>query len=174
MKTGTGVSLWAVADTYMAALADLADRPDLPAEVIADTLEAVQGDLQVKAANVAAFVRNCEAEASLLADHAKALKERAAKAQLLADRLKAYIATQMLRCDLKEVKHEDTRIVLVANPPAVQIEDELAIPADFMRVPTPPPPPPAAPDKKAIGEELKAGRSVPGCVLLKSYRLKIE
>lgn len=173
MKPGTSVTLYQVADIYLKALHELAERDDLPPEVVEGTL-ALHGQLAVKAANVAAFVANCEVEAAALAARAKELSDRAKRAQKVADGLRAYLASQLLRAGVKEAKHEDTRVLLVKNPPAVKIEDELLLPEKFLRTPPPPPPPPAEPDKKAIGDALKAGEVVPGAVLLQSYRVKID
>lgn len=174
MTGATGVTLYKVADEYLEALAGLAARDDLPADVVADTLDAMRGDLEVKATSVAAYVRNVEDEALLLGARAKELQARAKRAQTIADGLRAYLAVQLMRAGVKEAKHGDMRVTLVANPPAVQIEDELALPPEYLRVPEPPPPPPAAPDKKAIADALKAGTEVPGALLLKSYRVKID
>ena len=191
---GQSVKLYEVADTYVAALADLASRDDLPPEVIANTLEAVQGEVQVKACNVAAFVRNVEAEAEILAARARELSARAKRAATLADGLKGYLANNLLRCNLTEAKSGDILLKLRKNPPAVQIQDEGAIPTKFMRTPEPAPPPKAAPDKKAIGDAIKAAREaydaqlhalpegaekppfiepVPGATLLNSFRVEI-
>lgn len=172
--TGAAVRLYEVADDFIKAVAELTERDNLPADVIADTLEAVHGELVVKATNVAGFVRNVEIEAENLAARAKEMAARAKRATTLADGMKAYLAAHLLRCDVKEVKHEGMRIALVKNPPSVMIENEALVPEEFKRVPPPAPVPPAAPDKTAIAAALKAGLPVEGCSLSTSYRLKIE
>lgn len=174
MSAGTAVRLYEVADDFIRAVAELTERDDLPAEVIADTLEAVKGELEVKAANVAGFIRNAEIEAEALAARAKELQARAKRAQTLADGFKAYLATHLLRCDVKSVEHDGIRVALVKNPAAVEIVDAALVPEDFKRLPPVPPPPVAQPDKNAIAVALKAGLEVEGCRLLQSYRVKIE
>jgi hypothetical protein len=174
MSTGTGVKLYEVADTYLLALTDLAQRDDLPAEVIADTLEAVKGEVEVKAANVAAFVKNVEVEAEVLKQRAAALSARAKKAATVADGLKAYLAMNLLRCQVKEVKTGDIHVRLVKNPPAVQITELSLVPAEFKRTPAPEPPPEPVPDKIAIAAALKGGLPVEGCTLIQSYRVSID
>jgi hypothetical protein len=171
MSTGTAVRLYEVADDFIRAVAELTERDDLPAEVVNDTLAAVKGDLEVKATNVAAFVRNVEIEAEGLAQRAKDLQARAKRAKTLADGMKAYLARELLRCDVKEVKHDGLRVCLAKNPPAVEIVDAAKVPEDFMRTPAAPPP---EPDRDAISKALKAGLDVEGCRLLQSYRVKIE
>jgi Siphovirus Gp157 len=172
--TGTAVRLYEVADSFIRAVAELTERDDLPAEVIADTLDAVHGELVVKATNVAGFIRNVEIEAGELAARAKDMQARAKRAQALADGMKAYLTSHLLRCDVHEVKHEGLRVVLVRNPPAVQIVNEKLVPEEFKREPPPAPPPPRLPDKKAIAEALKVGVPVEGCELIQSWRVKIE
>jgi hypothetical protein len=107
----------------------------------------VKGELEVKATNVAAFVRNVEIEAEGLAQRAKDLQARAKRAKTLADGMKAYLARDLLRCDVKEVKHDGLRVCLVKNPPAVEIVDAAKVPEDFMRTPEPAPPPEPDRDK---------------------------
>jgi hypothetical protein len=49
------------------------------------------------------------------------------------------------------------------KPARVDIEDENAIPPELMRVPAP------APDKVAIGKQLRAGVAVPGARLIGNH-----
>ena len=67
----------------------LTDSDDLPAEVIADTLEALEGDFESKAVQVAKFVLSLQANAAAVADAAKAMKERAERIQKRADSIRA-------------------------------------------------------------------------------------
>ena len=56
-----GMSLYHMTEQYRAALAELSDA-DLPEEVVADTLEALEGELVQKGQAVAAFALNLGAE----------------------------------------------------------------------------------------------------------------
>ena len=53
----------------------------------------------------------------------------------------------------------------------MNVLDAAMIPADFLR--TPPAPAPA-PDKTAIAAALKAGQVVPGCELVRGFRLAVK
>ena len=56
----TDLTLYTIADQYLQDLQKLQDM-DLDEQTFADTLESLSGDLEVKATNVAMFVRNLEA-----------------------------------------------------------------------------------------------------------------
>jgi hypothetical protein len=171
MSAGTAVRLYEVADDFIRAVAELTERDDLPADVINDTLAAVKGDLEVKATNVAAFARNVEIEAEALAQRAKDMAARAKRARTLADGMRAYLARELLRCDMKEVTHDGMRIALAKNPPAVEIVDIGKVPEEFKTHA------PAAHRRARQGRDRQGveGRlDVEGCRLITSYRVKIE
>ena len=69
-------ALYLIVDEYRAAATQLADL-DLPPEVVADTLESLAGDLEVKAQNVAHMVRALEADATAIKQWAKDAEARA-------------------------------------------------------------------------------------------------
>ena len=164
------MSLYVLADEYKQAATQLADL-DLPDEVVADTLESLQFPIEQKAANVAMFVRNLESTAEAIraaegemAKRRKALENRAAS-------VREYLKANMLRTGITKIECPMFKISVRDNPVAVRVIDETAIPAKFMRQPEPPPP---SPDKKAIGEALKAGEEVSGCALERGNRLEIK
>jgi Gp157 protein len=68
--------LYEIAETYLRALDDLADIEDLPEQAITDTLEGLQGEFEVKAINVAGYIRNIEAEASAVEQARKGMERR--------------------------------------------------------------------------------------------------
>lgn len=164
------MSLYVLADEYQQAATQLADL-DLPDEVVADTLESLQFPIEQKAANVAMFVRNLEATAEAIkaaegemAKRRKALESRAAN-------VREYLKVNMLRTGITKIECPLFKISVRDNPASVRVIDESVIPSQFMRQPDPPPP---SPDKKAIGEALKSGDDVPGCVLERGNRLEIK
>jgi hypothetical protein len=63
----SNLSLYQISGNYLQALDILTDPDhDLPADVIANTLEALGGELEDKAVNVAKFLRNMEAVAEAI------------------------------------------------------------------------------------------------------------
>lgn len=166
----TALTLYEIAREYKTDLDKLAEL-DLDDQTLEDTLGSLGGELEVKAQNVACFIRNLEATAeqikaaeAQMAARRKALENRAA-------RVKDYLHASMLVAGVEKIECPLFRMSVRSNPPAVEVYQPNLIPAQFMRQPEPPP---AVPDKKAIGEKLKAGQDVPGCRLVHGNRLEIR
>ena len=166
----TGTALYILANEYLSAAQQLADL-DLDAQTVADTLEGLSGDLEVKATNVAMFARNLEATAEAIkgAEAQMALRRKAIENR--AASVREYLKAQMERTGISEIASPHFKLAIRKNPAAVVIDAASQIPAEFMRQPEPPPP---APDKKAIAAAIKAGKEVPGAHTEQSTRLEIK
>lgn len=154
------------------ALAD--SDADIPDEVLRDTLEGLQGALEVKATNVARFVRNQESLADAIEGAAKQMRERAARVRRRTDSMRQYLLANMTLAGINRIESAELVLAVRKNPPAVVIDDPAQIPAEYMRTPEPPPPPTPVPDKKLIGDAIKAGTAVPGCHIEQGQRLEIK
>jgi len=163
-------ALYQLTDQYRLAAERLADL-DLPDEVIADTLEGMAGELEVKATNVAAFARNLETTAAAIKDAEASMAARRKALERRAESLRHYLLHNMQRAGIKRIDSPHFTLSVKDNPPAVDVFDVFQLPAEFMRQPEPPPP---APDKPAIKEALKAGVDVPGARLTQSQRLEVK
>ena len=164
------IALYQLADLYVQDLQRLADL-DLDEQTVADTLESLSGDLEVKATNVAAFARNLEATAEAINGAEAQMAARRKAIEKRAERLKAYLKMNMERTGILKIESPQFCISVKKNPPAVHVEAPELVPAEFLK--TPPPPPPVA-DKKAIADALKAGQDVPGCRLEQGTRIEIK
>ena len=152
-------------------LENLADSDDLPAAVIANTLEGIEGEFDDKAIAVAKFVLSLEANAAAVAEAAKAQAQRAARIQKRADALAAYVCFHMQALQRRKIESPEVRLSVRKNPPAVVITDEHAIPPQFWVQPEPPP---KRLDKKAIKAAIDAGERVDGAFVDASERLDIR
>jgi len=144
---------------------------DIPPEVIRDTLEGLEGEIQDKAHSIACMVRNIEAEADAVAEAAKELAERSKRMQRRADEMKNYLLFQLQACGMTRLPFKEFTVAVRDNPESVRINDDAKIPAEFMVTPEPPPP---APDKKALKAALKTGAEIPGVWLERGQRLEIK
>ena len=163
-------ALYELAADYRAAADTLADL-DLDPQTVADTLEGLAGDLEIKAQNVAMFARNLDATAAAIkaaeagmAARRKAIENRAAS-------LRDYILRNMQHAGIQSIECAYFKLSQRENPPAVVIDAVDLIPAAFMVQPDPPPP---SPDKKAIAAAIKAGCDIPGAHIERGVRLDIR
>lgn len=144
---------------------------EIDEQTLTDTLEGLRYPVEQKCMNVAAVARNLEAVAESIKQAETEMAARRRALQNRADRLRAYLKMGMEGAGISEVSCPLFKIAIRTNPPAVVIDAESLIPAEFMRVPEPPPP---TPDKKAIAEAIKAGKEIPGCHLASGTRVEIR
>lgn len=163
-------ALYVLAQDYRAAAEKLADL-DLDEQTIADTLEGLSGDLEVKAVNTAMVARNMQGLAAQIKEAEQAMAARRKALEGRAERLTAYLLANMQHAGISKIESPHFCLSIKNNPAAVVINEPGLIPAEFMRQPEPPPP---SPDKTAIKEAIKAGKEVPGAHLAQGVRLEIK
>jgi len=166
-------ALYALTNQYLALAEKLSDG-DFDAATIADTIEAsgITDEIAEKAQGLEYVARGAEAH-NLAIDaeiaRLQALKQHRMK---VAAGLRGYLLDNMQRMQIERIDCPMFSISIRKNPPAVEIFDQLSLPAQFMVVPEPKPPV-AAPDKKAIAAAIKAGQDVPGAKLVQGVRLNV-
>lgn len=165
-----GLTLYRLADEFQLAAERLADL-DLDEQTLSDTLEGLQGALEVKATNVAQFCKNLEATAESIKQAESQMSARRTAIENRAKRIREYLKLNMERTGILKIESPYFKIAIRDNPPAVVIDAASQIPETFMRQPEPPP---AVPDKKLIAEALKMGADVPGCHLERGTRIEIK
>jgi hypothetical protein len=164
------LTLYHLSANYLQALDFLTDpEADLPAEAVKDTLEALAGELEDKAVNVAKFLRNMEAMADAIktaeADMAKRRKALENRVQWLKD----YLKGNMEHSGITKIECPYFKLSIQSNPASVNILDEVAIPDQFKeqvvswKI-----------DKTAIKKAILAGQSVAGASLVNGTRLVIK
>jgi hypothetical protein len=164
------LALYQLADMYVQDLQRLADL-DLDEQTVADTLEGLAGDLEVKATNVAAFARNLEASAEAIKGAEAQMAARRKAIEKRAESLKSYLKANMERAGILKIESPQFCLSIKKNPPAVAVVAQEIVPAEFFKALPPPPP---VLDKKAVADALKGGQDVPGCRLEHGTRLEIK
>jgi hypothetical protein len=163
-------SLYEIAATYRNDAATLADL-DLDDQTLADTLEGMAGELEVKAQNVVMFAKNLDATAVAIKEAEQSMSARRKAIEKRADSLRAYVLSSMQLAGVKSIECPYFKLAVQNNPPAVDVFDAKQIPAHLMKRPEPPP---AAPDKAAIKALLTEGLDVPGAIIVVGQRLVIK
>jgi hypothetical protein len=164
------LTLYQLSTQYVQALDVLTD-PDaeLPAEAVNDTLEALAGELEEKAVNVAKFLRNMEATAEAIKAAEVNMAKRRKTLESRVQWLKDYLKSNMEHSGMTEIECPYFRVTIQSNPPAIEIFDEDLVPAEFKE-----PVVNWKVDKTAIRKALQAGQSVAGASLSQGARLVIK
>jgi len=163
-------ALYQLAAEYRDAAERMADL-DLPAEVIADTLEGLAGDIEAKATNTAQMVRNLEALCDQIKAAEKAMAERRKALEARADWLRSYLLANLIAAGISKVESPWFSLTVRQNPPSVALDDVSLIPTDYWRALPPPPP---VIDRVAIKAAIEAGQDVPGARVVRGQRLEIK
>jgi aromatic ring-opening dioxygenase LigB subunit len=127
-------SLYQLSAEYQMAFAELMEIPDLPAEVIRDTLEGLAGDLETKSINVAAYFLSLDAQAAAIKEAEAKMAARRKAIEAKSARLKDYLKQNMQACEIQKISCPEFEISLRKNPPSVIIDDESLIPLEFIEI----------------------------------------
>lgn len=139
----------------LAALAETADE-DL-AVALRDTMEGIEGEFQEKGKAIAMITLNIDGDLEAIQSQIDRLTERKRIITNRKESLKEYLRSNMDAAGITKITHPLFTITCGKGKPIVVIDDEKAIPDDFVNVKVT-----SAPDKAAIAKALKDGQEVPG------------
>ena len=139
----------------LAALTETADE-DL-AVALRDTMEGIEGEFQEKGKAIAMITLNIDGDLEAIQSQIDRLTERKRVINNRKESLKEYLRSNMDAAGITKITHPLFTITCGKGKPIVVIDDEKAIPDDFVNVKVT-----SAPDKAAIAKALKDGQEVPG------------
>lgn len=149
------------------AVLNMALDPDIPADAIADTLEAIGGEIEIKAENSAVIMQELNAEIEKLKAEEKRLEARRKQFETNAAAIKDRIYNAMKQTGKKKFKTTLFNFSICKNPPKLVIDDETKIPKKYLI------PQPAKIDNAAIREFLKGAKSCKYAHMEQGETLKI-
>lgn len=147
------------------------DLEEIDEQTLLDTLEGLEGEIQIKAQSCAATVRNMEVFADAIDAAAEQMKKRADRLRGKSGWLRAYLLNNMQAAGISKISAPEFTVSVRKNPPSVLVNESTKLPDEYMVFPPPPPP---RPDKKKIAEALKAGQVIDGCELVQGERVEIK
>lgn len=140
-------------------------------ETILDTLEGNSTELAAKVEDYGYVIKNRYAFTDAMqAEIDRMMARREAELNRI-DRIEKWLLSSMIACNYTKMEGPAFTISVQNNPEKVEIDGE--VPAEYMRTPEPKPPV-AVPDKKLILADLKAGKDVLGCHIVRTQRLVIK
>ena len=146
---------------------DMADDPDIDPQVIADTLEGIEGEIEDKADGYAMVIRQLEADVLTIRMEEERLARRRRLIDANIDRMKASLQAAMKTTGKTKFKTSLFSFGIQKNPASVVIDDEAKIPLRFL-IAQPP-----KIDKAAIKKDL-TGISRPWAHLEQTEILRIR
>jgi hypothetical protein len=139
-------------------LADLADAGDEDLAVaVRDTMEGIEGEFQEKGKALAMVTLNMDGDLEAIQSQIDRLTERKRILQNRKDSLKEYLRTNMEAANITKIAHPLFTITLGKGKPVVVIDEESAIPDEFMNTKVT-----TTPSKVDIARAIKEGKEVPG------------
>lgn len=146
---------------------------DIPEDAFRDTLEAIEGEFDEKADNLACFIKELEADAKKIEEERKALEEREKSKRKRASRLREYLREQMEIIGRKKIETPRNLISVANSTPKVMLDDDFVRwaqeSADYLLKYKPP-----EPDKAAIKQAIQDGAEVPFARLESGVSLRIK
>lgn len=169
------MSLFDIGQQYID-FCNLMENGEIPEEAITDTLEALEGEFNDKADNIASLIKSLEYEAQSMEQESKSLSERAKSKKTKAQNLREYLFQQMQNTGMERIETSRNLLALKKNPPKVTVEQEQDFIKwaqeqgrdDLLKIADP------AINKKEVAAQLKLGNELPGCSIIQGYRLDIK
>lgn len=146
------------------------DNEETDLQIMKDTLESIEGAIEVKAQNTISLLKNLEVYSDGLEKEIKRLERMQDALNNKYDAIRNYLFSQLESAGLTEIKTSIATIKQQNNPPSVVIEKEESIPAKYITV---------IPQsykiiKTEIAKDLKAGINVAGASLQHSKRWVVK
>lgn len=166
------MTLFELQENYKAVQA-MAENEEIDAQAILDTLEAIGGEIDIKADNIACIIKSLDYESKAIADEIKGLQERKKAKESKAASLKEYLFYAMLSLGKSKIETARNRLSIRNNPAKVVISNlELIKPLSWawkVRELTE-----SDIDKTELKSRLQAGENIEGASLEQGQSLVIK
>lgn len=161
------ITLYELAAQYRQDLEHL-QNADLDEQQAAELLEALQGNIQEKAKNVAMVIRNMETTADAIAEAEKAMYARRKSIERKIEWMKTYLLQNMEATGITKIESPYFVISLRNNAESLSVEPDAEIPAEYWKQPDP------VLDKINLKKDIQLGVVVPGCSLVRKKSVTIK
>ena len=147
-------------------LMEIADEAD--PDVLRDTLEAIDGEIEIKAENYAKVIKNLEGKEDALDKEIARLQDRKRSVSNSIKSIKGNLERAMITTGKRKFKTDLFSFGIQKNPPTVQVMDEAAVPEEFWKPQDP------VLDRKGLTAYLKANGPTEYAYLAQGESLRIR
>jgi len=162
------MKLYEISREYREALEHLEEVCD-DRETIDNTLSSIVGSFEDKAKNIVFHMQNIESEILALQEHKNDIDSRLKKKLTQQANFRDYLKFNMQSCNITKIKSPFFDISLSDAQPALEIEDDENIPAEYFREVKE-----IVLDKARLKQDIKNGLEVKGVYLREGKRLLIR
>lgn len=165
------MKLYELENDYMALMQAIEDG-EIPEEAVADTLEAITGEIEVKADNIACLLKNLKAEAEAIRAEELRLAERRKAKENTHERLKEYLSDVLQRTGIDKVETARNKITFRKSE-SVEVDETFIAWAtehrdDLLKYSVP------TANKTAIKTAIKEGAEIVGAKLVSNRNIQIK
>ncbi|BDR73372.1 hypothetical protein K144316041_23830 [Clostridium tetani] len=148
-------------------LMELLDNPEVPQEMLEESLNKINDELDVKLENIAKLIKSIEVDVKGFKEEEKRLADRRKSSENRITNLKEYVEGAMRATGIKKVNGKVFTLGIQKNAPSVDITDENSIPEEYFILEK-------RLVKKKVLEAHKEGRKVPGTTIKRTESLRIR
>lgn len=156
-------------------LLSLMEESEIDAEVLADTLEGLEGDIDTKIENIGKVLKILDYQADILKQETDRLSKRRKSIENNHCRLKEKTKDIMLKLNKKKVQGTFLTVSVGNNPKKIVVTDEelfaCTVPQEFVKVETIKK---ETTDYKAVLQALESGREIKGCEIVQEQSLRVR
>ena len=160
-------TLYELTTEYQSIL-DMAQDPDIDPEVLADTMEGLDYEIEVKADGYAKIIRQLTADSEAYKVEIARLEKCKKTVENSIDSLKRRLKASMEAMEKDKIKTDLFTLSIRKNPPKVVFDEELPIPKKYL-IPQEP-----KVDTASIKEDLKKGEDLKFARLVQETRVDIR
>lgn len=118
------MKLYELTNEYQTILNMIDEETEFPAEAIADTLEAITAEIEVKADNIACMLKSLDAEIAAIKSEETRLSDRRKSKQTAYDRIKQYLSDELRRANIDKVETARNKITFRKSESVELLVDE--------------------------------------------------
>lgn len=165
--------LYEIANEYLALLQAI-ENDELPEEAIADTLEAITAELEVKADNIACLLKNLDAEIVAIKAEENRLAERRKAKERQYESIKGYLSETLQNANIGKVETARNRITFRKSDSVEVVDHDTFFDwavnnrGDLLTYSAP------KENKTEIKKALKSGIEIPGAVLVTKQNIQLN